>query len=108
MFKVICSDLDGTLLDNNSELSEENFLAIEKLTEKGYLFVPATGRTYGEIPEAVREHKSIRYFIYSNGSVIYDKLEDKRYEIPVSHEKILEIIEVLKNLEYVIHVETIN
>ena len=96
-YKVICSDLDGTLLNSDSELSRENALAIEKLVDMGYLFVPATGRTLAEIPAVIRENKSVRYIIYSNGSGIYDKAEDKYYETPVTHESILKIIDVIKD-----------
>ena len=99
MYKVICSDLDGTLLNSDSELSAENALAIEKLTEKGYLFVPATGRTLVEIPDVVKNHKSVRYIVYSNGSGIYDKVEDKYYETPVTRESILKIIDIIKDYD---------
>ena len=41
-YKIVASDLDGTLLDNNSMLSEENKNAIAALDEKGIFFVPST------------------------------------------------------------------
>ena len=104
-YKVICSDLDGTLLNSSSELSEENSEAIEKITEKGYLFVPTTGRTLAEIPPAVRNHKSIRYIIYSNGAGIYDKLCDKHYETLVSGGTIDKMLAVLEDYDllYLLH-----
>ena len=33
MYKIIASDLDGTLFNNKSEISEENVDAVKKLTE---------------------------------------------------------------------------
>ena len=78
-YKLIASDLDGTLLNEQSRISRENLDAITALTEKGVYFVPSTGRTYTEIPEQITEHPSIRYFIYSNGSVIYDYLHPERF-----------------------------
>ncbi len=106
-YKVICSDLDGTLLNSNSELSPENSLAIEKIVDMGYLFVPATGRTLAELPPEVRNHKSIRYFIYSNGSGIYDKLSDKYYETPVERKSIAKIIEIIKDYDllHLLHID---
>lgn len=38
----------------------------------GVWFVPATGRTFSEIPE-ISDIKTIRYFILSNGAVILDR-----------------------------------
>lgn len=97
MYKVICSDLDGTLLNTESCLSAENAKAIDSLLEKGITFVPTTGRTIAELPEEIRNHKSIRYYIYSNGAGIYDKKENKSYEKLVSNEKIKEIMKVLNS-----------
>ena len=59
--KIIASDLDGTLLNSNSEVSAENLEAIRKLAEKGVFFVPATGRSLSEIPKAIAYIPEIRY-----------------------------------------------
>ena len=76
-YKVICSDLDGTLLDSESRLSPENASAISELAKRGIIFVPTTGRTMLELPEEIRTHKDVRYFIYSNGAGIYDVQKKK-------------------------------
>ena len=73
MIQYIASDLDGTLLNNDSAVSEENLTAIRQLRKKGILTVPVTGRTYMEIPAAVREEECITHFIFSNGAGIFEK-----------------------------------
>lgn len=72
-YKLIASDLDGTLLAPSGEITKENLDAISRITSRGILFVPATGRALYEIPESVRECPSVRYIICSNGAVIYDR-----------------------------------
>ncbi len=72
-YKLIASDLDGTLLAPSGEITEENLAAVRSITDAGVLFVPVTGRALYEIPESVRECPSIRYIICSNGAVIYDR-----------------------------------
>lgn len=72
-YSLIAVDIDGTLLNNSSQLSPENLAAIERLSKAGITVAPVTGRTYYEIPEAVRNCEYIRYFVYSNGSCIFDK-----------------------------------
>ena len=73
-YQIIFCDLDGTLLDSRMELSDENAKAIHTLTQNGILFVPNSGRAFGEMPESIRKNPDIRYYICSDGTVIYDKL----------------------------------
>ena len=44
MIKLIASDMDGTLLNGQSQLSDGNRAAILKAIDQGVLFVPCTGR----------------------------------------------------------------
>ncbi len=93
--KILAVDLDGTLLNEKMEVSSENAEAIHRLTEKGIVVAPYTGRTYYDIPEAARNHPDVRYVAYSNGAVIYDKKTDT-YErsclSPAQNGRILEIL----------------
>jgi len=77
-YKIVASDLDGTLLNSVSEVSLENLEAIASLTEKGVYFVPATGRTISEIPETIRDNPAVRYIIHSSGAAVYDKKSGER------------------------------
>lgn len=46
MIKLIATDLDGTLLDNNGELNEEFNHVFNELYKKGVTFMAASGRQY--------------------------------------------------------------
>ena len=46
MIKLIASDMDGTLLDQNSEVPPETFELIEELHKRGVHFVASSGRRY--------------------------------------------------------------
>jgi hypothetical protein len=48
-FKLIASDMDGTLVNDNSELTERTRNAIIKTVNAGVLFVTATGRPFMNI-----------------------------------------------------------
>ena len=41
--KLVASDLDGTLLDKNKEITPRLYHALEQMNEQGIYFVPATG-----------------------------------------------------------------
>ena len=77
-YKIVACDLDGTLLDSNGNTGEENFCAISKLAEKNVWFVPASGRSFTEIPYEIKDCKDIRYFICSSGAVVFDKFKNER------------------------------
>lgn len=67
---VIATDLDGTLLDSNSNLSKDNLNSIINLSKNGIETIVLTGRTYYEIPKELRDCECINYFVYSNGAGI--------------------------------------
>lgn len=48
MLKMIASDMDGTLLNNDLEITQENIAAIKAAQEKGVHFIVATGRSHTE------------------------------------------------------------
>lgn len=72
MYKVVVSDLDGTLLSSNHEVSEFSKKTIKELINNGIQFYIATGRAY---PDAKRIMKTIGInipLISANGAVIND------------------------------------
>lgn len=72
-YKLVASDLDGTLLKNDQTLSPENAAAIAEMKRRGIHFAISTGRTYAEILPALREDPNIPYVIHSDGAVIRDR-----------------------------------
>ncbi len=101
-YKIIACDLDGTLLNSKGELSAENSAAIEELSRRGVLFVPATGRSLYESVESVRTHPSVRYMICSGGAVIYDFKTGDRFEFSIDGELTKKIHLAMKECECLI------
>ena len=84
--RLIAFDLDGTLLDNEKHIPEENLRALYEAAERGVLLVPATGRILRGIPTQLRELPFVRYYILSNGATVYDTAEERtlyRGDIPL-------------------------
>lgn len=70
--KLICLDLDGTLLDPNGEISGEDQEAIREITRQGVEVMISTGRPYVGIPDPERfAALGIRYALTVNGAAIY-------------------------------------
>ena len=58
MIKLIASDLDGTLLDNNGNIPKEFGSIIEELNLKNIKFAIASGRNYRETVHRFEKYKN--------------------------------------------------
>lgn len=100
--KIISLDLDGTLLDSQKRLSEENRAALEEAAAKGVHIVPTTGRFFGMMPQAIRDLPFVRYAITINGAQVYDRKTDAaivREEIPLG--MALDLICLIENYDVI-------
>ena len=77
MIRLIAFDLDGTFLDDNKKIPQENLRALEAAAAAGIHIVPATGRMFCGLPKEITALPFIRYYILINGAQVYDSLEDK-------------------------------
>ncbi|MBQ3032531.1 MAG: Cof-type HAD-IIB family hydrolase [Anaerotignum sp.] len=97
--KLVASDLDGTLLNKNKEITPRLFDALKKLDELGIYFVPSTGRPFGTVPKAIKELPFLKYVITSNGAAIYDAAEQKNIiENFLTPEAVDAVIKIAKEL----------
>ena len=104
-YRMITSDLDGTLLQNDMTVSQENERAIKAMTARNICFVPCSGRTFSEISPEVRDNPHVRYLIHSDGAVIYDKITNHRITMCMSHEICARVMDILADYEtcYTVH-----
>ena len=99
-YKLLASDLDGTLLNTQGEISRENLAAIKTLHDMGVSLVPATGRAYSEIPTPLKESPYIRYIIYSSGAAVYDKLTGKKMcSLGMAHDLASRLLSILEKYD---------
>lgn len=96
-YKIVASDLDGTLLDSHGGISAENLAAIHELSQRGVYFVPSSGRSVSEMPEEIRENPDIRFFIYSNGAAVWDRLTGERIRMCIPRELSNRVLDVLRS-----------
>lgn len=71
--KILLSDLDGTLLNSNREVSSKNLDAIQHFITNGGRFGVATGRDIDNVLRLLAHVPINFYCIFSNGSVLFDK-----------------------------------
>lgn len=88
----IAIDLDGTLINNNHEISKENVKAIKHAMKKGYEVVIATGRAYFDVQRILKEAGLSLYIISANGSNIHSLSGTKILSVTIPREKAREMI----------------
>lgn len=94
--KLVALDLDGTLFDNSSRISERNLTAIRSITDKGIHVVISTGRPFEGIPFDQIKGTGINYAITANGSGIYEISTGKcLYENAMDEELVTPILTFL-------------
>ncbi len=78
--KILFTDLDGTLLDDAKNVSDEDLATINELIEARHRFVICTGRPLYSVKIVARELGLYRdgvYLLASNGGVVYDCSSEK-------------------------------
>ena len=68
-YKLICFDLDGTLLDTDFLLPDSYISVIDQLRQRGYRITIATGRSYVSAKPYIDALRITEPMIFSNGSV---------------------------------------
>lgn len=99
VIRYIASDLDGTLISSDNEVSEENLDAIDRMHNAGVRFIVLTGRTLYEVPLELRHNDSIDYIIYSNGVGIWDRKRGLLKNNFIDDEKAKKVFEILSEYE---------
>lgn len=96
--KCLSIDLDGTLLNSNHEISEENINTLSKLQEQGHCIILNTGRAYADVIK-LRALQNMELPIFCiNGSVLYSASKELLYEATLSVSTYQEIFTILKEL----------
>ncbi len=70
MIKLIAMDMDGTFLGKEGVLPEGAIAEIQRLADKGVVFVVASGRSLDSIEAMFEPVKDIMGIIAENGSII--------------------------------------
>lgn len=72
MYKMVVTDLDGTLLNKNKNVSDNSKKYLKELKDNGYIICIDTGRTIGRARYALGKLDYVNYIIGNNGTFIYD------------------------------------
>ncbi|MRX80093.1 MULTISPECIES: Cof-type HAD-IIB family hydrolase [Enorma] len=71
MIRLIASDMDGTLLDEHSEVPPETYDLILALREKGVHFAASSGRRFDRLCQFFAPVRDKMDFVAANGAQVY-------------------------------------
>lgn len=94
-YKLIAFDMDGTLLNSNKQISEENLHAINKAMRQEKTVILNTGRCLAELDEFLTQIPELRYVNCVSGALVYDVKEKKEiYAQKLSVETIQQLFQI--------------
>ena len=70
--RMVALDLDGTLLNHDSQITPRTMEAIADAIRRGIVVLPATGRGLSSLPVAIHPMPGLRYALTSNGAAVWD------------------------------------
>lgn len=96
MIRLICTDIDGTLVkDGGSELPEGFAQLVRELKKRGIIFAAASGRPYSSLRHLFKEVADDIVYICESGSLVIDKGE-VLYSKCINRNQMIEILEIMR------------
>lgn len=108
MIKLIASDMDGTLLNRDHSISEENLAAIKEAEEKGIKFAIVTGRSYSDVRPIIEKYNLDCECVALNGGEYYDKDGNVLEGIYIDKSKVRDILNVMLKGDFSVEIYTDN
>ncbi|MFW6019206.1 MAG: HAD family hydrolase [Bacteroidales bacterium] len=104
--KLVATDLDGTLLNDDQQVSRENMEALIALKNKNIIRVVATGRSYYSFKKVIPPDFPIDYLAFSTGAGIMNWPEKRliysRYLKADKVEAIARLL-IMEKVDFMIH-----
>lgn len=112
MYKLVAIDIDGTLVNDNKELTQKTINAIKEAKENDVKIVLSSARAFVKIRDYLKELNLIeenQYTITFNGAVVVENKSEKvLFSNEFTSEEIYELIDISRKLDTNIFLYTMN
>ncbi|CAB1085146.1 hypothetical protein D1AOALGA4SA_12640 [Olavius algarvensis Delta 1 endosymbiont] len=104
-YKLFVADMDGTLLNDDKQISDKDIQSIKKLQDYGVKFAVATGR-HDSMIKTYLKHLDLHVPVIScNGALVREPFSDRiLLARPLPREQSLKVIEVCREMQAVFHI----
>ncbi|GEK91905.1 Cof-type HAD-IIB family hydrolase [Alkalibacterium kapii] len=99
MIKLIVSDMDGTLLDENMEISYANVSAIKRAQSQGIHFAIATGRDFPMAYPLLEDNGISCPVIAQNGAQYFDEDSNVKYNRGLEKSTVRKMLDIFSGYE---------
>lgn len=107
MYKLFCTDMDGTLLNNEGKVSEENKMAIKKAQDRGVKIAICTGRLFTSANHFAEIVGVDAPLICANGAYIREKDKNEIiYKSVLGEENCIKVLRVVRKYGLYPHFNT--
>lgn len=93
--KLFAFDLDGTLLSDSKEITENSLKTINRIVQLGYKWVIVTGRNYDLVKPILEQYNLSCDLILNNGHQYIDSNNKEVKRIPIKSETLKETLPIL-------------
>ena len=101
-YRLIVTDMDGTLLDENHHIPDDFWPLLDQLHDQGVVFAPASGRQLATLQHQFERSSSPLSYIAENGTVVFhegDIVSLTTVDTAICHE-IIETIEQRPDIDW--------
>jgi len=107
MYKLVVSDMDGTLLNRKGMVSERNKRALKEILKKGVHVAIATGRIYTSAKVYAKYLGIVTPIIACNGAIVKDLHDDSIiYEKHIEPKDCFEVFDICRENQLYFHFYT--
>lgn len=96
--KLVVSDMDGTLLNSNYEVSEQFYALFQQLKDHNITFVAASGRQYQSMVDKLHPIKDEIFIIAENGGITQYK-DNLLHTEPFNFEQVKKIVPIIREIK---------
>jgi Cof subfamily protein (haloacid dehalogenase superfamily) len=98
--KLVATDMDGTLLNSNHEVSDLFFELFKELKKHNILFVAASGRPFYSITEKLNAIKDDIIIVAENGGIVVEN-NNVLLSTPLAKDNLFEIEELVDSFSHI-------
>ncbi len=95
--KLVVSDLDGTLLNSQHQLTDKTIETVQRLVKDGFQFMLATGRHYQDVHVIAQQLGVEMGLITSNGARVHGQCGTLLYESQMPSNLVEQVLDISKN-----------
>ena len=104
-YQLIALDIDGTLLNNNKEITPDTEAMVHRAIQAGKQVVLSTGRSFAELEEILGHFPEMRYGICESGALIFDLKQKEPIAVhPIPLDVVRQAAEIARCRDVLIHI----